>query len=156
MLGRSTSDAVFGSNQVTAVRVPVIPHVRQRGTRSRKGERESTFTTCSVVIRSHLTPHPDATGERRLEPFHVPDRDQVSCSFDGMCVKVTGSTTCWFISIQNFDANLSCFSMSPHYVTCSGGAKCEAFVWHGCESPGQLRSKLDHRLTTCCSTLFTV
>ena len=39
MLGRLTSDAVFGSNQVRAVRVPVIPHVRQRGTRSR--ERES-------------------------------------------------------------------------------------------------------------------
>ena len=33
MLGRLTSDAVFGSNQVRAVCVPVIPHVRQRGTR---------------------------------------------------------------------------------------------------------------------------
>ena len=33
MLGRLTSDAVFGSNQVRAVRVSVIPHVRQRGRR---------------------------------------------------------------------------------------------------------------------------
>ena len=61
-----------------------------------------------------------------------------------MCVKVTGSTTCWFISIQNFDANLSCFSTLQHYVTCSGCAKFEAFGWHDCESPSQLRSKLDH------------
>ena len=33
MLGRLTSDAVFVSNQVRAVCVPVIPHVRQRGRR---------------------------------------------------------------------------------------------------------------------------
>ena len=33
MVGRLTSDAVFGSNQVRAVCDPVIPHVRQRGTR---------------------------------------------------------------------------------------------------------------------------
>ena len=42
MLGRLTSDAVFGSNQVRAVCDPVIPHVRQRGTRSREGEREKS------------------------------------------------------------------------------------------------------------------
>ena len=92
---------------------------------------------------------------RLLETSHVPEKDQVSCSTDGMCVKVTCSTTCWFTSLQNFDANLSCFSTLPHHVTCSRSTKCKAFGWHGLGCSSQLRSKMYHCLTTCCRTLFT-
>ena len=55
MLGRLTSDAVFGSNQVRAIRVPVIPHVRQRGTRSRKGERDNFHHMLSRDTKSSDT-----------------------------------------------------------------------------------------------------
>ena len=149
MMGRLTSDAVFGSNQVRAVRVPVIPHVRHGGTRSREIERERESQQSPHMLsrdtKSTNTASRCNWQAGRLQPFHLPEKEQVSCRFDGICVKVTCSTTCWFTSPKNFDANLSCFSTLPHYATCSGGANCGAFGWHGCESPSQLQSKLYHR-----------